>query len=108
MKINECYGFVALIALRFLLSPIEINADGHAAIPVATQKLRRPAHEVASLTTPKETPTAVHYDKEVLNDKSRTSDLDAATRRLYDAKGRIDEPSERSVEDLVVVRRAFV
>ena len=40
--------------------------------------------------------------------KSRTPDLDAATRRVYDAKGRIHEPSERSVEDLVVERMAVV
>ena len=40
--------------------------------------------------------------------KSRTPDLDAATRRVYDAKGRIDEPSERSVKDLVVERMAVV
>lgn len=87
---------------------MDINANAHAAIPVATQKLGRLAHEVASLTTPQETPTAVHYGKEVFDDKSRTSDLDAATRRVYDAKGRIDEPAERSVEDLVVERMAVV
>ena len=48
---------------------MDINANAHAAIPVATQKLGRLAHEVASLTTPQEKPTAVYYGKEVFDDK---------------------------------------